>query len=61
MAMMLLAAGADAHALDEEYRGTPADWARYSHGVSHNPKCLELADWLDGLEPGDGQGTSQKQ
>ena len=47
MVKMLLAAGADLRARDEEYDGTPADWARYSHGVSRNPDCLVVADHLD--------------
>jgi ankyrin repeat protein len=47
MVKILLAAGADLRARDEEYDGTPADWARYSHGVSRNPDCLVVADHLD--------------
>jgi len=54
MVKMLLAAGANPRARDEQYRSTPADWARYSHGVSHNPACLEVADYLDSLARGSG-------
>jgi ankyrin repeat protein len=52
MVKLLIAAGADVSARDEEYDGTPADFARYSHGVSHNPKCLEVADYLEALATG---------
>jgi len=49
MAKLLLSAGADAATRDPEYQGTPADWGRYSHGVSHNPQCLVVAEYLDSL------------
>jgi hypothetical protein len=50
MVKLLVDAGADVSARDEEYDSTPAGFARYSHGVSRNPKCLEVADYLEGLE-----------
>jgi len=49
---LLVTAGADVSARDEEHDGTPADFARYSHGVSHNPRCLEVANYLDSLSTG---------
>ena len=46
---LLVEAGADVRALDHEHQGTPADWARYSHGVSRNPACLAVAEYLESL------------
>lgn len=48
---VLVAAGAQVGALDPEYHGTPADWARYSNGVSPKPECLAVAEYLDSFVP----------
>jgi ankyrin repeat protein len=49
MAKLLVAAGADIHARDEEHQGTPAEWARYSMQVADNPNCRLVAEFLDKL------------
>lgn len=53
LAKLLVEAGADVHALDQEHQGTPLDWARYSHGVSRNPDCLVVAEFLEKLKVSD--------
>ena len=49
MAQLLVAAGADPAARDEQYDGTPLGWAETSIEVSNNPKCAEVADYLKGV------------
>lgn len=51
MVRLLVAAGADPAALDEEHHGTPQGWAEVSTTVTNNPKCAEVAAWLAGLQP----------
>lgn len=46
MAGILIAAGADPSLLDEEHRGTPLQWAEVSAGVTNNPQCTEVAEFL---------------
>lgn len=46
MAKLLVDAGADADALDEEHHNTPLGFANVSITVSNNPKCREVADYL---------------
>ena len=48
MVQMLLAAGADPNALDEQYKATPLGWAETAIDVTHNPKCEEVAAYLRG-------------
>ena len=53
LARRLVAAGADVHALDEEYRTTPAQWARTALSVRADPQkreaCREIGAWLEAL------------
>ena len=49
IAKLLVNAGADVHARDEEHHGTPADWARYSMQVTDNPNCRLVAEYLEKL------------
>jgi ankyrin repeat protein len=46
MVRLLVAAGADLHALDREYNGTAEQFARVSIEVSNNPKCAEVVEYL---------------
>jgi ankyrin repeat protein len=48
MVKLLVAAGADIHALDPEHRGTPEGWARASLEITNNPDCAVVADYLRG-------------
>jgi Ankyrin repeats (many copies)/Ankyrin repeats (3 copies) len=50
MVKLLVAAGADVNARDPEHDNTPAGWAKVSIGVSNNPKCQTVAEYLSGLE-----------
>jgi ankyrin repeat protein len=47
MATLLVEAGADLRARDGEHQGTPLDWARVGAGVTNNPRCLEVAAYLE--------------
>ncbi len=49
MAELLIAHGADVAARDEEHDTTPAVWAEVSVQVSNNPKCADVAAYLDGI------------
>lgn len=46
MARLLVEAGADLEAVDDEHGGTPAGWAEVSATVTHNPRAIEVAHWL---------------
>ncbi len=46
MVKLLLAAGADIHALDVEHQNTPEGWAKVAVDVSNNLKCVEVAEYL---------------
>jgi ankyrin repeat protein len=46
MVQLLIAAGADPSLIDEEHKGTPLQWAEVSAGVTNNPKCIEVAEFL---------------
>ena len=46
MAQLLIAAGANTSLLDEEHEGTPLQWAEVSERVTNNPKCSEVAKFL---------------
>ena len=49
MARLLVAAGADVQARDAEHHNTPAGWARVAVQVTNNPRCADVADYLDSL------------
>ena len=49
MARLLVAAGADPAARDAEHDTAPARWARVALEVTANPRCTEVARYLDGL------------
>lgn len=49
MVRLLVGAGADTTARDEQYDATPLGWAETSIEVSNNPKCAEVAAYLRGL------------
>ena len=51
MAQLLVDAGADLAARDEQYDGTPLGWAETSIEVTNNPKCAEVAAYLRALTP----------
>lgn len=46
MVQLLLAAGADPHARDAQYDGTPLGWAETSIVVSNNPQCADVVNHL---------------
>ena len=46
MVRMLVAAGADRSLLDEEHKNTALGWAEVSAGVTNNPQCTEVAEYL---------------
>ena len=47
MVKLLVSAGADTAALDEQYRGTPRGWAATSIEVSHNPACQDVVAFFE--------------
>lgn len=49
MVQLLLAAGADPRARDEQYDGTPLGWAETAIVVENNPKCAEVVAYLKTL------------
>jgi ankyrin repeat protein len=46
MVKLLVAAGADINARDQEYDATPLGWAETSIEVTSNEKCQDVVDWL---------------
>jgi len=50
MTKLLVAAGADVEARDEEHDNTPAGWAEVAITVSNNPNCRDVADYLSSLK-----------
>ena len=52
MVKLLLQAGADMAARDEQYDGDPAGWAETAAEVENNPAGAEVADYLRSLGPG---------
>ncbi|HKQ14507.1 MAG TPA: ankyrin repeat domain-containing protein [Steroidobacteraceae bacterium] len=46
MVKLLVAAGADIHAIDREHQGTPEGWARAAIEITNNPQCAVVADYL---------------
>lgn len=49
MAHLLVEAGADVRARDAEHDNTPAGWARVAARVTGNPRCAEVAGYLDSV------------
>ncbi|WP_136657742.1 ankyrin repeat domain-containing protein [Nitratireductor sp. XY-223] len=47
---ILVRAGADTSALDEEHQNTPLGWSRVARQVTNNPDCEEVEAYLTGLE-----------
>jgi ankyrin repeat protein len=47
MATLLVEAGADRTARDEEHDGTPLGWAETSITITNNPKCAEVVAYLE--------------
>jgi ankyrin repeat protein len=52
MVRLLVDAGADRAARDEEHHETPRGWAETAITIARNPRCREVVAYLDGL-PGD--------
>ena len=50
MVRLLVTAGADVTARDDEHDGTPLGWAEVSIDVTNNPKCQEVVEYLASLE-----------
>lgn len=48
MAQILVAAGADVTARDEEHTATPRGWAETSLEITHNQACAAVAEYLAG-------------
>ena len=49
IAKLLVAKGADLHALDREHESTPADWARFALKAFNRKPCETVAEYLEGL------------
>lgn len=49
IAKLLVAKGADLHALDREHRSTPANWARFALKAFNRKPCEAVAEYLEGL------------
>jgi len=50
MATLLVEAGADVNARDDQYHNTPAGWAKVAITVTNNPNAKDVADYLAGLQ-----------
>ena len=50
MVELLVAAGADVKARDDEHNNTPLDWAQVSITVSNNPKCKDVVEHISRLD-----------
>jgi ankyrin repeat protein len=46
MVKLLVAGGANVHALDREHSGKPSKWAEISAEVTNNPECKPIAAYL---------------
>ena len=47
MVALLVDAGADVDALDEQYHATPRGWAKTAIVVSNNAACADVVAWFD--------------
>ena len=50
MVTLLVGAGADPAARDDEHDGTPVDWAEVAIDIENNPACRAVVDYLSGLQ-----------
>jgi ankyrin repeat protein len=50
MVRLLVDAGADKHARDAQYDGTPEGWAETSIEVSNNPSCADVVEYFRTLD-----------
>ena len=50
MVRILVDAGADISARDEEHRNTPRGWAETAITVRNDPRCKDVADYLAARE-----------
>jgi ankyrin repeat protein len=50
MVELLVSAGADLTARDDEHRGTAREWAETAIRVTHNPRCQGVAEYLSARE-----------
>lgn len=48
MVTLLLGAGADRSARDDEHDATPQDWAQFAIGATGNPRCAHVVSYLSG-------------
>jgi len=46
MVMLLVESGADVHARDAQYDGTPLGWAETAREITNNPACDDVASYL---------------
>jgi ankyrin repeat protein len=49
MVKLLVAAGADINARDEEHENTPCGWAKVAITVANNPECKGVVEYLSAL------------
>jgi hypothetical protein len=49
IAKLLVAKGADLHALDREHESTPVDWARFALMAFNRKPCESVAEYLESL------------
>lgn len=50
MVKLLVSAGADVRACDEQYNATPRGWAETAIDIENNPECRAVADYLAGFD-----------
>jgi hypothetical protein len=58
MVKLLVAAGADINARDEEHKNTPAGFAEVAITVSNNPRCNDVVTYLAALRDGSAPSHS---
>lgn len=58
MVKLLVAAGADINARDEEHKDTPAGFAEVAIRVSNNSRCKDVVDYLNALRDAAAQPRS---
>lgn len=60
MVTLLVEAGADRAARDEEYNNTPEGWASTAIEVTNNPACAEVAAYLKSLRTSPAPGPAER-